>query len=166
MAIINCSRWPITKAVTMNTKTELVQILLVEELLNKRLDNIRAMKRGLMVLGFADMCRTNIDLTSSLFLHIPREFLAVDFLNLVSKQPPLTPKQHDTYRWFVKFVQERETVPTAATLVEQGIYDIVLVINPMLVMLQYYFIYRSCCIVTTSPEICDGTYQCAANGSI
>lgn len=121
MAIINCSRWPITKTVTMNTKTELVQILLVEELLNKRLDNIRALKRGLMVLGFADMCRTNIDLTSSLFLHISREFLAVDFLNLVCKQPPLTPKQHDAYRWFIKFVQERETVPTAATLVEQGI---------------------------------------------
>ena len=40
MAIINCSRWPITKPVTVITRTELVQVLLVEELLNKRVDNI------------------------------------------------------------------------------------------------------------------------------
>ena len=76
-----------------NTKTELVQVLLVEELLNKRLDNIRALKHGLMVLGFADMCWTNIDLTSPLYLYTPKEFLAADFLKLVqekSKQPPIT----------------------------------------------------------------------------
>ena len=67
MAIINCSRWPVTKPVTMNTKTELVQTLLVEELLNKRLDNIRAMKRGLTVLGFVDMIvsdQSQLDFTS------------------------------------------------------------------------------------------------------
>ena len=122
MAIINCSRWPVTKPVTMNTKTELVQTLLVEELLNKRLDNIRAMKRGLTVLGFVDMCQTNLSLTSPLFLYTPKEFLAVDFLNLVSKQLPLSRRQQDAYRWFINYIHERENVPTAVSLETQGMY--------------------------------------------
>ena len=58
MAIINCSRWPITKPVTVTTRTELVQVLLVEELLNKRVDNIQALKCGLMVLGFVTQMLT------------------------------------------------------------------------------------------------------------
>ena len=130
MAIINCSRWPVIKPVTMNTKTELVQRL-VEELLNKRLDNIRAMKHGLMVLGFADMCQTNVGITSPLFLYTPKKFLAVDFLNLVSKQLHLRPKEQNTYKLFVSYIiQEWETVPTAVSLEEQGI----LLINMILII--------------------------------
>ena len=111
----------------MNTKTELEQVLLVEELLNKRLDNIRGLKRGLMVLGFADMCQTNIDLTSPLYLYTPKEFIAADFLKLVQekpKKPPLTAltaNERRAYLWFIDFIQQQETVPTEATLVEQGI---------------------------------------------
>ena len=141
MAIINCSRWPVTKPVTMNTKTELVQTLLVEELLNKRLDNIRAMKRGLTVLGFVDMCQTNLSLTSPLFLYTPKEFLAVDFLNLVSKQLPLSRRQQDAYRWFINYIHERENVPTAVSLETQGMYLLKLILvqdcTPNLILIFY-----------------------------
>lgn len=160
MAIINCSRWPITKPVTVNTKTELVQTLLVEELLNKRLDNIRAMKRGLSVLGFVDMCQTNISLTASLFLYTPKEFRAVDFLNLVSKQPPLSQKQQNAYRWFVNYIQERETVPTAVSLEEQGIYKLHESIANLIFHSYFIITYRSHRIIATYLAVCNGTYQC------
>ena len=56
MAIINSSSWPVTKSIDCKTKFQLGQTLLIEEVLHKCEANIRALRRGMDVLGFFKLC--------------------------------------------------------------------------------------------------------------
>ena len=79
MAIINSSTWPITKGISMLTKMELMQTLIIEEVITKRDVNIRAFRTGLFVLGFLNLCRDYADLMKPLFVHCEEYFTREKF---------------------------------------------------------------------------------------
>lgn len=113
MAIVNSSRWPVTKTINMITKSELVHEIMVKEVLSKREDNIRAFQKGLSVLGFMALCQKHPSLTKDLFIHKDRPLSASSFL-----QPPVMSKsvtrpeqsninQVNAFNWFMKYINER-----------------------------------------------------------
>ena len=71
MAIINSSSWPVTKSIDCRSKFQLGQTLLIEEVLHKREANIRALRRGMDVLGFFKLCSEYPEKTKQLFLYMP-----------------------------------------------------------------------------------------------
>ena len=70
MAIINSSSWPVTKCINCRSKFQLGQTLLIE-VLHKREANIRALRRGMHVLGFIKLCNEYPEKTKLLFLYTP-----------------------------------------------------------------------------------------------
>ena len=56
MTIINGSRWPITKSIPIESKMNLLNCLISEELITKRIHNIQAFQTGLMCLGLLEFC--------------------------------------------------------------------------------------------------------------
>ena len=113
MAIVNSSRWLITKPINVHTKSELVQEIMVEELLSKRGDNIRAFQNGLSVMEFMTFCHKHPTLTKELFVYRGRPLTASVFL-----QPPVMSKRirkpdHsdvdrvNSFNWFMKYINER-----------------------------------------------------------
>ena len=94
MAIINSSTWPVTKGISMLTKMELMQTLIIEEVITKRDVNIRAFRKGLFVLGFLNLCRDYADLTKPLFVHCEEEFTREKFMSLMAAVPPPRPCKH------------------------------------------------------------------------
>ena len=115
MAIVNSSRWPVTKSINLCTKSELVQAIMEEELLSKRGDNIRAFQKGLSVMGFMTLCLNNPDVTKSLFVYEDRPLTASVFLQppvmskLITKPDQSKVNQVNAFNWFVKYINERSS---------------------------------------------------------
>ena len=82
MALINASSWPITKTISMQSKTEITQCLLLDELINKRDNNTRSFRKGLKVLGFFDICMNQLEVVEPLFVHNDQELTVNVFLRL------------------------------------------------------------------------------------
>lgn len=114
MAIINSSTWPVTKGISMLTKMELMQTLIIEEVITKRDVNIRAFRKGLFVLGFLNLCRDYADLTKPLFVHCEEEFTREKFMSLMAAVPPpdpaTIPDAAKAFNFFEKYIKERESV--------------------------------------------------------
>ena len=113
MAIVNSSRWPVTKPINMRTKAELIQDIMVEELLSKRGENLRAFQNGLSVLEFLALCHKHPILTRELFVYKSRPLTACMFL-----QPPIMSRnitkpdtsdmdRMNAFNWFLKYINER-----------------------------------------------------------
>ena len=113
MAIVNSSRWPVTKPINMRSKAELIQEIMVEELLSKRGENVRAFQTGLSVLEFLSFCHKHPIVTKELFVYKNRPLTACMFL-----QPPVMSKQitkpdssdvdrMNAFNWFLKYISER-----------------------------------------------------------
>ena len=54
-SIINSCGWPITKVISLSTKTEFIHRLVYHEVIGKRLPAIFAFKKGLSILNIADL---------------------------------------------------------------------------------------------------------------
>lgn len=126
MVLINASRWPITRTITMQSKSELTQCLLLDELVYKRDTNIRALRKGMMVLGFFDFCMKHLELVEPLFIHDNPELTVERFLSLIHKSvespdPDLEPKKARAFQWWIEYLHQRSNVITADNLEQQGI---------------------------------------------
>ena len=57
MALINGSGWPTTASITTESKCWLLQGLIFDEIIIKRLTQLGALRKGLEHLGVMDLCR-------------------------------------------------------------------------------------------------------------
>ena len=78
----------VTKEISVRTKMEVIQILIVEEVVTKRDVNIRAFWKGLFDLGYLKLCRDWVKLTKPLFVHCEEDFTRYKFLALVDTCVP------------------------------------------------------------------------------
>ena len=110
MAIINSSSWPVTKCIDCRSKFQLGQTLLIEEVLHKREANIRALRRGMHVLGFFKLCNEYPEKTKPLFLYTPAPLDSSRFFSLMHERtdkPADNSKQAVAFTYFMKYVNER-----------------------------------------------------------
>ena len=112
MAIVNSSRWPVTKPINMRTKAKLNQEITIEELLSKREENLRAFQKGLSMLDFLAPYHKHPTLTRELFIDKRQPLTASMFL-----QPPIMSKvvakpdstdvdRENALYWFMKYINE------------------------------------------------------------
>ena len=120
MAIVNASRWPVIKAVDVQTKTDLLQCLIVEELIHKRNHNMQVFRKGLNALGFRELCQQSQQLTKQLFVYNEKPLTPVSFLEVMSSttSAPDEGMQHEAaaLRWFIKYIHDRGSSHSADTL--------------------------------------------------
>lgn len=113
MAIVNASRWPITKAINMCSKSQLIQEIIVEEVLSKWGENIRAFQKGLSIMEFLYLCQKHPTLTKELFVYVSRPLAASMFLQppvmskLISKPDHSDVEPVNAFNWFIKYIDER-----------------------------------------------------------
>ena len=69
MAIINSSGWSLTSEITLQSKHDLIQGLIYDEVVGKRDRHIHALRRGLQRLGVLDMLKQYPNQTRQLFLY-------------------------------------------------------------------------------------------------
>ena len=97
----------------MATKMELVQILIIEEVIQKRDVNIGAFRKGLFILGFLNLCRDHPLLTKELFVYSKKDLTANVFFSLLEPVSPLkSPLSLAAYTYFQKYIEERGSEPS------------------------------------------------------
>ena len=109
MTIINGSRWPIPKSITIESKMNLLNCLISEELISKRIHNIQAFQTGLTCLGFLEFCKQNCHITKELFVYDQQRLLASSFIGLIeTHSKEITPAEVNALEHFKSYITERE----------------------------------------------------------
>ena len=108
IAIINSSSWPVTKCIDCRSKFQLGQTLLIE-VLHKREANIRALRRGMHVLGFFKLCNEYPEKTKPLFLYTPAPLDSSQFslMHERTDKPADNSKHAVAFTYFMKYINER-----------------------------------------------------------
>ena len=116
-AILNSSGWPITKCINTTTKTEFLQCLIHNEVVQKRLKSVQSFCQGLEHLKVVTLLRKNPDLMKPVFLFQWHQALTSDvFLSLVSTPKPK--EQKLKVYWFVEYVQSESRKATLGQLLQ------------------------------------------------
>ena len=110
MAIINSSSWPVTKSIDCKSKFQLGQTLLIEEILHKREANIRALRRGMDVLGFFKLCSEHPEKNKKA---LPPHTYSTRFVTILflmherTEKPADNPKHAVAFTYFMKCINEK-----------------------------------------------------------
>ena len=73
----------ITKTISLENKAQLLEMVVTEEVILKRDANISAFRRGLSVLKFLDVCKSNCKLVAPLFVYDEQVLNAEEFKKLL-----------------------------------------------------------------------------------
>lgn len=111
MIIINSSRWPVTKPINIESKMDLLNCLVTEELIYKRLHNIEALRKGLSYLGFLDFCHRHMLVAKFLFIYESQPLHADQFTSLLESHSKvsLTSEEETALNYFYEYITHRET---------------------------------------------------------
>ena len=110
MTIINGSRWPITKSIAIESKMNLLNCLISEELISKRIHNIQAFKTGLTCFAVLEFCKQKYQITKELFVYDDQQhLLASSFIGLMeTPSKEITPAEVNALQHFKSYITERE----------------------------------------------------------
>ena len=109
MAILNSSGWPVTRCVSLASKSELLQQLIFNEVVQKRQQAIHSVCRGLDQLKVVKLLRGNADIMKPVFLFDPTLQLTPDILcNNISTPKPSDERLKQVYEWFLDYVRARD----------------------------------------------------------
>ena len=107
-AILNTSSWPPTQLVTMTNKHSLIQILVTDELVERRAKSISLFGSGLEKGSLLEVIRRFPVQCRALFVYEEKPLTASIFLGLVSAPRPEAPLKACIYEWFLEYVRCRE----------------------------------------------------------
>ena len=109
-AIISMSKWPACRLVTMASKHTLCQNLIVEELVEKRLRNVFAFRRGLEIGHLLPLITRFPAQFRKLFTHSTSEcsLTAARLVALIETERPVEPRKREVYDWFIEYVRSCE----------------------------------------------------------
>jgi len=110
LSILNTSKWGHTQAVTIENKAALLQHLILEEVIVRREDNIRAFGNGLEQLGLLTLIKTYPTLMKLLFTYQEQAPLtAGHFWELVvSVRPTAEDRKITAFDLFHEFIDYLE----------------------------------------------------------
>lgn len=112
IAIINQSGWDPTAVITVSNKAEIIQGLLLDEVITKREQNIRALTRGMDHFGILSLLLKYPDKFAELFTHTERNLTAEDLKKMIIlSNPPKTQAESSAYQYFLDYLDARENEP-------------------------------------------------------
>ena len=112
MAIINTSGWPVDMIINSVTKRHLLQHLILNKVVTKRLENTRHLRKGLKVTGFHELVVLYPDLCKPLFVPSPSGILTAAKLRYLIVSPkPSDEGQKGAYEYFMNYINILEGKP-------------------------------------------------------
>ena len=108
--VINASEWSSTEAITMHNKALLIQELITNELIQKRMHQVSSFRKGLAVLDFFPILKKHKDEAKSLLCYQAQPITAEQFKSLTLPEGNQTHAEKQAYTWFLEYVQESEGV--------------------------------------------------------
>ncbi len=103
MALVNASGWPTSKVVDVNSKNDLLQQLLVNEVIRNRAKQMQLFRRGLKILGFHQLVLLYPNKSEVLFLYQQSPFTGKQFLELVTSPEPEQQSEKTAYQYFIEY---------------------------------------------------------------
>ena len=95
--------------ITVESKDELIQLLLCEELLTKRIDGLDNLREGLNYFGLVDLLKTAPNLGEDLFIgRVSNSVSADQLLKYCQLQEPSKPEELAASKHLLAFVKEFE----------------------------------------------------------
>ncbi|XP_065067608.1 G2/M phase-specific E3 ubiquitin-protein ligase-like [Rhopilema esculentum] len=108
--IINASEWSSTEAITMQNKALLIQELITNELMQKRMYQVISFRKGLAVLNFFPILKKHKDQAKTLLCYQASVITAEQFKSLLLPKGDQTHAEKQAYTWFLDNIQESEGV--------------------------------------------------------
>ena len=108
--VINASEWSSTEVITMHNKALLIQELITNELIQKRMYQVDSFRKGLAVLDFFPILKQHKDQAKSLICHQEQPITADQFKSFLLTKGNQTHAEKQAYTWFLEYVLESEGV--------------------------------------------------------
>ena len=108
MTIVDSSRWSLTATITLATKSQLIQRLIIDEVIEKRRQQMENLKKGLERLEVLSICLEHPEVCKSLFVHSKRE-LTLTSLWLIRCDDI---QNSTVFVWFKDYLRSRESEKT------------------------------------------------------
>ena len=103
--IINASEWSSTEAITMQNKALLIQELITNELMQKRMYQVIFFRKGLAVLNFFPILKKHKDQAKALLCYQASVITAEQFKSLLLPKGDQTHAEKQAYTWFLDYIQ-------------------------------------------------------------
>ena len=106
LALVNASGWPTSRVVDLNSRNDLLQQLLVNEVITNRVKQMQLFRQGLQILGFHQLVLLYPKKYEELFLYQQSPFTGKKFLELVTSPEPEQQSQKTAYQYFVEYTTD------------------------------------------------------------
>ena len=108
--VLNSSGWPMTKCIKLSTKSEFLQCLIFNEVVQKRQLAVQSFCKGLDHLNVHKLLKQHKDVLRPAFLYDHQATLTSDtFIDLISTPRPSHEISAKIYDWFVEYIRESHT---------------------------------------------------------
>ena len=117
--VLNSSGWPPTKQINTVTKSEFLQCLIFNEVVQKRQSAVQAFCRGLDLLNICQLVKEHPDLMKAVFLSDNQaDFMPDTFINLICTQKPRDEIKAKVYEWFIEYLQSESRQATLEQILQ------------------------------------------------
>ena len=110
MARINASGWSTTRPISLQSKSVLVQDLLVDEVIGKRERQIRALRKGLDYFGVLKLILKYPVKMKPLFVFDGNQLTVESIDSLIISSQPTEPRNAQAYDYFMAYLERRASV--------------------------------------------------------
>ena len=107
MAVISASKWPSTRVIKPENKYSLLQNLVMDELVTKRVQHLVAFSSGLEKYGIQTVCSQFLNQCKELFVYENSRLLSADKLLTMIRSSPSSLQERLTLDWFVEYLTLR-----------------------------------------------------------
>lgn len=111
LEVINGSGWPCTQAILITNKSEIVQGLIIEEVIRKRVKSMDEIRKGLGIVGILPIMEAHPSQFKKFLVHEEHPLTAAEFKSLFSKDC-IKPSEYpdcQIYDWFMKYIENGDT---------------------------------------------------------
>ena len=107
--IVNACHWPISEAIGIHNKSELIQEIIYNEVIRSRKDVIQEIKHGLDVIGFFGFMSKHPHQFKILFCATEEKFGPDEFKALLLESKPSNFAEQQAFEWFNEFISEGDS---------------------------------------------------------
>ena len=108
LEIINGSGWPCTQTISISNKSEIVQGLVTEEVIRKRVKSMDDLRKGLKVVGILPLLELYPDQFKKFMVDGDKPITVEEFKEELSKKctVPTEYPECQVYQWFMEYIEE------------------------------------------------------------
>ena len=108
MVVISSSKWPSNMVIKPENKHSLLQNLITDEIITKRIQHLVAFGRGLEKYGLQKVCSQFPNQCQELFVYDTSRLLSADKLLSIIRSSPSNSQERVTLDWFIEYLTLRE----------------------------------------------------------